>query len=52
MLEIALHAGTEHPSLAWVIVSAIGSLIAGFLLGHYAHVLRSRGTESATPTNE
>lgn len=36
MLEVALHAGTEHPSLLWIIVPSILTFLAGLSIGRYA----------------
>lgn len=36
MLEIALHAGTEHPNLAYILIPSILTFIAGLAIGHYS----------------
>ena len=34
MIEIALHAGTEHPSLLWIIIPSMLTFLAGMLIGN------------------
>ena len=49
MLEIALHAGTEHPNLAWVIVPSILSLVAGLAIGRYSRRTWPTRTDTQVP---
>ena len=45
-MDFILHAGAEHPNLAWIVIAAILSFIAGAGVGAYAtlrkHVLPTR----------
>ena len=36
MLEIALHTGTEHPNLVWILIPAMLTFIVGIGIGHYS----------------
>ena len=50
MIDIILHAGTEHPNLAWVLIPSILSFLAGLGIGGYSERLRewlpSQNTET------
>lgn len=40
MIDIALHTGTEHPNLLWILVPAFLSFVAGLGVLAYADRLR------------
>ncbi|MCU4926771.1 hypothetical protein OB905_12405 [Halobacteria archaeon AArc-dxtr1] len=41
MLDIPLHAGTEHPNLVWVLVPSYLAFVAGLGIGVYSDRVRS-----------
>ena len=41
MLDIALHTGSEHPDLLWILVPSLLSFIAGLGVSTYADRVRS-----------
>lgn len=52
MFEFALHAGHGHPELAWIVVPAVLSFIAGLALGTYSDRLRAFLRPSQSVTTE
>lgn len=54
MLETALHAGSEHPSLLWVIVPSLLTFAAGLGIGTFSDKLRAllRSETKTDPTAE
>ncbi len=41
MIDVILHAGTEHPSLIWILIPSILTFIAGLAIGHHTDRLRA-----------
>ena len=41
MLELPLHAGTEHPNLTLVVLSSLLTFVAGLGLGTYGDRIRA-----------
>lgn len=52
MIEFVLHAGTEHPTLAWVLVPSILTFLAGIGIGAYSERLRDLLYPQRTTTTE
>ena len=51
MFDIVLHAGTEHPHLAWVIIPSILTFIAGLSIGIYRRRIQAFfGLGSSSPS--
>lgn len=53
MIGAILHAGTEHPNLAWVIIPSMLTFLAGIGIGHYSEQIGAflRPGRSAEETN-
>lgn len=51
MLEIALHTGTEHPNLVWILIPSILTFVTGVGIGHYSGTI-SNWLQSGTSTSE
>lgn len=50
MLDVALHAGTEHPSLTWVLLPSMLTFLAGIAIGHYSGTISGWfRSDSSTP---
>lgn len=47
MLEILLHAGTEHPSLTWILIPSMLTFMAGLLIGRYTKDRKSQSAQVA-----
>jgi hypothetical protein len=41
MLELPLHAGTEHTELTWIVLSGLLTFLAGIGIGIYGDRLRA-----------
>ncbi len=41
MLDIALHTGTEHPDLLWILVPSLLTFITGLVLAAYSDRIRA-----------
>lgn len=51
MFDIILHAGTEHPNLAWVVVPSIITFFAGLSIGIFRNRIRAFfGFGSSSPS--
>ncbi|NUB90769.1 hypothetical protein HTZ84_14010 [Haloterrigena sp. SYSU A558-1] len=52
MLDIALHTGTEHPDLLWILVPSLLTFISGLGLGAYSDRIRARSRPENEPATE
>ena len=52
MLDIALHAGTEHPNLLWVLVPSLLSFFAGLGIGASSDRVREWLSLQDTPAKD
>ncbi|QRV16420.1 hypothetical protein [Haloterrigena salifodinae] len=52
MLDIALHTGTEHPDLLWILVPSLLTFISGLGLSAYSDRIRARFRPETEPTTE
>ena len=50
MLDIALHAGTEHPNLVWILVPSFLSFVAGLGIGASSDRLHAWMNDTDTST--
>lgn len=52
MLDIALHTGSEHPDLLWILVPSLLSFVAGLGVSTYADRVRNWLRPEAEPTTD
>ena len=52
MLDIALHTGSEHPDLLWILVPSLLTFVAGLGLSAYSDRVREWTSSETEPTTD
>ncbi|QSW97854.1 hypothetical protein [Haloterrigena alkaliphila] len=52
MLDIALHTGTDHPDLLWILVPSFLSFVAGLTALAYSDRIREWMRPESEPTSD